>query len=703
MILLLLASLAVAGPVEDGARKAAQMHYLKASLLEKRGAYAEAMAEYEEALSHDPRSAFICAEAAELALEAGAAEKALLWALRLVELEPGKAASHVLLGRAHWSRGDAANAEKSFEHALKLDPDSADSILNLASLLAARSPDKARKLLERFVKEHPEHAAEAQFQLAKLDVEAGKLDKGIERLKKGLELEPENLALHFALAQTYEQKHDTEAAVAQYQRILELEPYNVQVLDHVANILDSRGLPDEARARFEQAAALQPNDPAANLWLSLDWERRGDFNRAAEQLQRSAALPEDPSLQLRLSYYLSQAGRLKEAVAALESAHRKWPDNDQIAYFLALGYDDMKRPANAADMLRKVLALKPDFRDARFQLAVLLERSGDLPAAEKEFRVLLGEKPDDAAALNYLGYSLADRGRRLPEALELIERAVALEPQNGAYRDSLGWAYFKLGRSTEAVQELRRAIELEPADETLWDHLGDAFAAVGSTEAAWRAWKRSEAVAPEATQARRKAARAQGAFGPGRLGELFLEHFAALHGKPRRVAAMAVIEGAVMGQSFRHEGLLTFTGPDELAVEVLGPMFTPVLRARVNAEGFVMDPLNLPGARPEAVMEAVHGTLTGLRDYLSGRLFALRPASWRKTWRTSFVETPAWRLGVEGSAARVTWIYPVDNGRRVVLDGVHWSGGRVLPRSFSVSGIGYTMKVTLDQIKADYE
>lgn len=697
MIWLLLASLAFSGPVEDGARKAAQMHYLKAQLLEKRGETAQALAEYEEALAHDPRSAFICAQAAELGLEGNQPEKALLWALRLAELEPAKAASHVLLGRAHWAGGDAATAEKAFEKALKLDPESADSILNLASLLAVRSPEKARKLLEKFIVKHPDHAAEAHFQLAKLDVEAGKTDKGIERLKKGLALEPENLALHFALAQTYETKHDTEAAIAQYQKILELEPYNVAVLDHVAEILDSRGLPEEARARFEQAAALSPNDPAANLWLSVDWERRGEFGRAAEQLKKSAGLSDDPSLQLRLSYYLSQAGRLKEAVGVLEHAHVKWPSNDQIAYFLALGYDDLKQPAKAAETLREVLALKPDFRDARFQLAILLEKAGDFVEAEKEFRVILGDKADDAAALNYLGYTLIERGERLAEATELITRAVALDPQNGAYRDSLGWAYFKLGRSTEAVRELADAVKLVADDETLWDHLGDAFAAVGSTEAAWRAWKRAEALAPEEGQARKKAAKLQASFSPGRLGELLLEHFAALHGRPKRVSAFAKIEGAVLGETFKHEGLLTFNGPDDLLFEVLGPMFQSVLRARINAEGFVLHPAQ------EKLIEPIQGTVSGIRDYLSGRLFDLRPASARKTWRGTVIELPGWRLGVSDSAAQPAWLAPVEGGRRVAVEGLQWVNRHALPRRFSVTGLGYSVTITLEQVKAEHQ
>ena len=89
------------------------------------------------------------------------------------------------------------------------------------------------------------------------------------------------------------------------------------------------------------------------------------------------------------------------------------------------------------------------------------------------------KKPDDASILNYLGYSLADRGLKLDAAKEFIERAVRLDGQNPAYQDSLGWVYFKLGRSTEAVAELSSAAEKIADDATVWDHLGDASAANG--------------------------------------------------------------------------------------------------------------------------------------------------------------------------------------------------------------------------------
>ncbi len=104
---------------------------------------------------------------------------------------------------------------------------------------------------------------------------------------------------------------------------------------------------------------------------------------------------------------------------------------------------------------------------------------------------MLELEPDFHAALNYLGYTFAEAGINLEEALTLASRAVALDPDNGAYVDSLGWAYFRLGRPEQARNYLERAARLEPEDATLHEHLGDVYVALGQMERARQAYQRA--------------------------------------------------------------------------------------------------------------------------------------------------------------------------------------------------------------------
>ncbi|MBI2362223.1 MAG: tetratricopeptide repeat protein, partial [Elusimicrobia bacterium] len=468
----LLAALLAAVPAA-AAVKSAYQHYLKALLHTNQGQYAEAMKEYEAALALDPQSATMFRQSAQLAMEMGDIPRALELATRYVELAPEDAEAFFLLGQVRWARGEGEAAREAFEKALALKPGYSEALYALANLLGALSPGEAKKYFERYAAENPEDASEALFQIAVLDSRAGLDAEAEARLRESIAADPDNMQARHALAQLYEVRRDTDSALAAYQEILERDPRNIVLLNHVGEVFVLKDEGAKAKEYFLRAKEIAPSHPATCLWLGLMAEEAGDFAEAAKQVQESAALTEDAALSLRLSYYLTQAGRLKEAVAVLDQAHARWPDNEEVAYFLGLGYDDLKQPAKAAAMMEAVLKLKPGHRDALFQLGAVREKMGDIPGAEKAFKELLASRPNDAAALNYLGYTLADRGLRLDEALGFVERAVALDPDNGAYLDSLGWVLFKLGRAADARAALGKAVAALPGDETIWGHLAE--------------------------------------------------------------------------------------------------------------------------------------------------------------------------------------------------------------------------------------
>jgi tetratricopeptide (TPR) repeat protein len=126
-----------------------------------------------------------------------------------------------------------------------------------------------------------------------------------------------------------------------------------------------------------------------------------------------------------------------------------------------------------------------------FWLGAAYERTGRPLQAEEQFRRFLEREPDSAPALNYLGYMFADAGTNLDEALDLIERAVELDPDNGAYVDSLGWAHFRLGNYDEARLHLERAAELVGEDAVVLEHLGDVYEVLGEREDAVELYRRA--------------------------------------------------------------------------------------------------------------------------------------------------------------------------------------------------------------------
>lgn len=192
---------------------------------------------------------------------------------------------------------------------------------------------------------------------------------------------------------------------------------------------------------------------------------------------------------------------LEGAIAVLEALVRQHPQSAASVQVLGdfLRRDNRHEEAiEAYDrgfVLMEEAGLEPDWR-AFFSRAVSHERLGQWPEAEADFRAALEIEPDQPTVLNYLGYSLVERQEKLEEALEMIERAVAGEPDSGYIVDSLAWALFRLGRYDEALAPMERAVELLPTDPILNDHLGDVYWAVGRYREAQFQWRRAISYGP---------------------------------------------------------------------------------------------------------------------------------------------------------------------------------------------------------------
>lgn len=204
----------------------------------------------------------------------------------------------------------------------------------------------------------------------------------------------------------------------------------------------------------------------AGVDRGIELSRARDAAVAAREKDFDPAWGQTPRLELRRAWILSHARRYRDAARAYEELVRKYD-----------GQHD-------SPLLRQIL------RDARLALSNLAVLEGDLPAAEQWLEQVLDEFPDDASALNDLGYLWADAGKHLTRAERMIRRALEQEPNNAAYRDSLGWVLFRQGRVAEALPELEKAAAEEP-DPTVLDHLGDAYWRLGRGQEARAAWQRA--------------------------------------------------------------------------------------------------------------------------------------------------------------------------------------------------------------------
>lgn len=256
---------------------------------------------------------------------------------------------------------------------------------------------------------------------------------------------------------------------------------------------------------IQLAVFLDPNRDEARRLAGSIFNIYGDHEGAMAVL--SGIGPRSPyfeQAQIDIATGLFQAELKSQAITTLEKAIRQLPRATEARLTLANLYateGDHERAVAVAS--QAIDRLPPDAGDDAWRYfivrgASLLELD-QWPAAEADLKRARDIAPEEPTTLNFLGYSWAERGLNLEEAFDLIERALALEPQSGAITDSLGWAHFQLGRYERAAEHLERAASLEPADATITDHLGDAYWRLDRRREARYQWRHALELEPDAS------------------------------------------------------------------------------------------------------------------------------------------------------------------------------------------------------------
>ncbi len=501
-------------------------------------ARAEAREAFELVLAAEPDDLESLVALGQIYLGEGDSKRAVEKLSRAAELRPGQPMIEALRARALVEAGDLVAAESVERAVLAANPDRLESRLELAELLSnqARHTDAAALLAE--APEAQQRSPELRRRRAVELYLAGDL-KNAGDLARALRAElPDNDSIRILLA-TIEQ------ADGNWSRVLELigdsaeqsplqEQLNVlavRALEHLGRIeealasLAHRAQALEGAGRRNEALMVQ----AGAAFLAARNDRvEAALDLAAQLIQ--AQPPADPEivLQLRLLAADLEFSRhdLPRAIAALGQAERadsapligkryelamRAGDPDGAAEWrrrleaggaedllaLATAEERLERFGEALPVLERALALEPGSSEIRFRQAAALERTGRFAESETIFENLIASEPDNATALNYLGYMRIERGSAVGQGLELVQRALRLDSNNGAYVDSLGWGLFKLGRVAEATEVLERASRLLPNDPTVLEHLGDSCRALGAVDRARDAYRRALALAPD--------------------------------------------------------------------------------------------------------------------------------------------------------------------------------------------------------------
>jgi tetratricopeptide (TPR) repeat protein len=473
---------------------------------------AEAEKAYKRVLAQDPENEEGLAGLAMVYLDQGNNTAASDILKKLADKNPSQRSLRQLAS-AYEQMKEYSLAAETLNRALELNPpDAADLKRAIGQdLVFAKQYDEALKVYQSLVAEDPTDV-EAYLRMSEIYRERKDFTKAREMSQKARAIEPGNLEVRYDEVLNLEAEGKTSDAILKLKDILtstQRRSYSqqdkgvrVKLLGELGRMQRDAGQTDQAVDAFRQIGDLdQDLAPRVEPEIIRTYTLGKDFTKAEQEAE--AAVKKYPSDRSLAFYHALTEADMGKIDAAAGEVKKQLDEKKDVETYLNLAqiYDKGRKfdeEGKAIDQAEKLAQTKEEKIAVWFQRGAMLEKNNKVEAAEAEFRKVLDLEPDHAEALNYLGYMLADRNLKLNDALQFVNKALDQDPNNGAFLDSLGWVYYKLGKLPEAEENLRRAVALTPRDATVHDHLGDVLLkeskvreAVGQWEISFKEWNLS--------------------------------------------------------------------------------------------------------------------------------------------------------------------------------------------------------------------
>jgi tetratricopeptide (TPR) repeat protein len=322
-------------------------------------------------------------------------------------------------------------------------------------------------------------------------------DDAVAYLTDAVDVSQPNRRLQLTLARMLFKQGDLEAAKVQYKSALNASPNDGDILFALALIALEQGEDLKAQRHLERMVRWNRRPGEAHYYLGEIAERRSDTEAALQEYAEAGDGYEFIPAQDRIVSLLADEGLWEEARAHLDKLRKQKPEHRQRLMIMeAQLLADRGKKKEALSFLDSMLGLEPENVELLYYRAMTGQRFGKLDILEEDLRKVIELEPDNADALNALGYTLTDQTNRHEEALELIEKALSIKPHDAAFIDSLGWVHYRLNNFQIALTHLRRAFEMFQNDEVA-AHLGEVLWIVGNRTEARKVWEEGLKLAPE--------------------------------------------------------------------------------------------------------------------------------------------------------------------------------------------------------------
>ena len=423
-------------------------------------------------------------------------DQAIEFANKAIALDPQKIDGYQRLFEIYLTAGDEKRALETLDRAAKMPNDDPTFWARLGRLYgsvilkpdAKPNPEQTARLNDVFEKA----AAKGQNNAAVLK-EVGDYFASTQQIKEALpfylrvlELQPDDANVREKLATGFVLTNQRARAVETLEAIIQEHPEKYQSYELLAQLHDDEG---RALVRANQT------DPA-----------NAEFKKAAQNYEQSLLInPNHAATYLRLAELLLVPLKQSErAVSVLTEGRRRYPDAPEFAYYLAIALRESKKAKDAVIMFEEALNeaqnAEADFLKPRFyvEYGAAAQEAGLYDKAAELFHKAIAMDPANAAEpYNYLGYMWAEQNSHLDEAEDAIKRALQLDPENGAYLDSMAWVEYRQGKYDQAVENLKRAIENLPReDAVVFEHLGDVYLKLNRVSQALESWQKAKTLDP---------------------------------------------------------------------------------------------------------------------------------------------------------------------------------------------------------------
>jgi tetratricopeptide (TPR) repeat protein len=462
----------------------------------------EAEKAFNAALAADPASDDALTQLALLYSDLGDTQRAIEKLKAATDKSPNER-SLAALASAYEQMREYKKAAEVLKRALDIAPDNGRIKRMLAqNLLMSDDLDGSLKLFQELAAEEPKDPA-LRLRISEIYRQKRDFVNARKSLERARALDPQSLEVRYDEVNLLEAEGKTEDAVTTLRGILDETARRTYSASESANrtmLLERLGVlyrnsnqPAKAVETFRQIGTLDEEaGPRVAVQIIDTYRVAKDYPKA--QQEAAAALkkfPKERIVKMVNASVLADMGKVDDAAASVRSLLSGERDREThlaLAQIWEKGkrYEEMGK---ALDDAEKLSTSKDDKETVVFMRGAMLEKQKKFDAAESEFRKVLDLNPNNASALNYLGYMLADRNVRLDEAQKLVQRALELEPGNGAYLDSLGWVYYRLNKLNEAEGLFIESLQKIGKDPTVHDHLGDTYFKLGKTKDAITQWQ----------------------------------------------------------------------------------------------------------------------------------------------------------------------------------------------------------------------